>query len=611
LSLLTCAGPSVLSWPVVLRAVSLLAVAVLGLSFALQGWRSRFLPFDLVPYTDEAAALLAAGRLPEKGTLTSFGSYSPPGIAWLLAPGMALMEDPRLYESIGAAVLYVGTLVGVFALTALCAPQPFALLAAALWGLSESGIFFAHSLWPRGHPFFFVWMAYFTLHWVRRRNAWYFAAALVTSAAGTLVFLEIAPALTILPALWWFYRPPIDVRHTALAVAVALLLWFPYLRFESTRGFNDLRSQLYREAVHTELNAGWCDPSMIPAEWNAETTGPEQSGAIKRAVATVANRIKFGPPMAIANFRSVLPGAWILLAVGIAAALAVPALVSLPGIFAVVFQVCGVLLVAGPIAVNEWTVARFLSADGRLDAQNLSALRIGGLVALLLGAGLLLYAKRLHEYVTRARAYLADAPGLNNLKLVAICLALPWAAQLLVVEGPRPERFWWLWGLQTVVLAGGLAVVRATPICSALAACVLVAVTANDLSTSRIQSWAVDGWAGKDNAALPAIDYVAQSMIGAGVRSAAIGYEVEFDRFMATFHGVDSRYKVGKELDFVLLRRHGLTNTNRCAEGLSSADAYRIVEHPRSGEPRERFRVVPDLTLRPIYSDPSYTVLAK
>jgi hypothetical protein len=48
------------------RILGIAAIALLGLALALQGWRSRMLTFDLVPYADEATALLAAERLPEK-----------------------------------------------------------------------------------------------------------------------------------------------------------------------------------------------------------------------------------------------------------------------------------------------------------------------------------------------------------------------------------------------------------------------------------------------------------------------------------------------------------------------------------------------------------------
>ena len=589
----------------------LLGVAVLGLSLAFQGWRSRLLDFDLIPYVDETAALLAEGRLPEKGTLTSLASYTPPGTAWLLAPGMAVTDDARRYEMVGSAALYLGTLAGVFALTALCAPQRFAILAVVLWGLSESGLFFGHSLWPRGHPFFFVWMVYFTLQWVRRRNAWYLAAALIAWSAGMYVFIEIAPAFAILPAVWWFYRPPTRVGCVALAGVVTLLIWLPYLRFEAERGFIDLRSQLFHQAIYQETNAGWCDPSLFPPDWIVASHESDRAGFLRRTIATAAGRIEHGPPLFITNFRSALTGAWLLLAAGVVGGLLVPAVATVPTISMRALQTWGVLLLLLPAVVNEWTVSRFLSGDGNLDGHTVTTLRSRGAVALLVGVGLLIGARRFPEWLERSRAELADVRSLDNLKLVALCLVLPWAALLIAVEGPRPERFWWLWAVQAVVLAAGLALLRAGPTRMAISTCVLAAVVANGLTVSRIQSWRADGWPGRDNPGVEAIDSLAASMAAKGLHAAAIGYEIGFDRFMATFHAADSRYKVGSELDLVLLTRHGITNTNTCGEGAAGADAYRVVAHTESAKRRERFNVPRDPRLRPIYSSPSHTVLAR
>lgn len=605
-----------------LRVSTLCAVAVIGLSLAHQGWRSRLLTFDLVPNADEAQALLTEGHLPQKGTLSGFASYTPPGSVWLLAPGMALIEDPRLYEVVGSGLLYVGTLVGVFALASVCAPQWLALIAAAVWALSELGLFFAHSLWPRGHPFFFVWMVYLTLQWVRRRNDWYLAAAIITWSVGMFVFMEIAPALLILPAAWWLYRPPWRWRCLGSAGLVALLLWSPYLVFEKSRGFVDLRSQLFRQLIHPKPNADWCDPSLLPPEWigAGQTTG---TGFINRARWAVASLLEFGPTMAIANFRSAVPGGWILVATGVVGGLLASALWAFQGISVHVFRTCGLLLIAAPIAVNEWT-ARFASPDGQLEAHSVSTLRAYGLTALLLGVGLWLLANQLHRLLKQSHARLADDGCLDNLRIIALCLTLPWAVLLLASEGQRPERFWWLWSVQAVVLTAGLALLRHSAMRVALATCVLTAVAINGVTVSRIHSWANDGWSGRDAAILGAIDSLAQSMRGRDIQSAAIGYEVGFDRFMATFHGADSRYKVGKEFDFLLLRRHGLTNTNGCAEGQSRADAYRIVAHPGTrfvtlpeatglgpGELGERFFVARDPDMRSIYSDEFFTVLAR
>ena len=71
-----------------------------------------------------------------------------------------------------------------------------------------------------------------------------FAAALGTWAAGMYVFLELAPALGILPVMWWLHRPPLRLRALAVGAGVTLVIWYPYLAFEAERGFVDLRSQV-------------------------------------------------------------------------------------------------------------------------------------------------------------------------------------------------------------------------------------------------------------------------------------------------------------------------------------------------------------------------------
>src|SRR3954454_7887043 len=86
-------------------------VATSGLLLAFQGWNTRMFDFDLIPYFYDVRALLDFGTIPNKGTLTSFGSYTPPGITWLMLPGAFLFNDPRLYELPGCALLYTGTLI--------------------------------------------------------------------------------------------------------------------------------------------------------------------------------------------------------------------------------------------------------------------------------------------------------------------------------------------------------------------------------------------------------------------------------------------------------------------------------------------------------------------
>src|SRR5215212_7937345 len=91
-----------------------LLLAVLGVVLILQGWKSRIPNFDMLTTIDAAQQVIDHGRLPDRGVVTSFGSFTPPGLTWLMLPGVALFRDPRLFESAGSLTVYVGTLLGIF-----------------------------------------------------------------------------------------------------------------------------------------------------------------------------------------------------------------------------------------------------------------------------------------------------------------------------------------------------------------------------------------------------------------------------------------------------------------------------------------------------------------
>ena len=145
--------------------------------------------------------LLSRGQIPEQGVITSLHSYSPPGLAWVALPGVLLFSDTRIVDAPGWVLLFVGSLVGVFLLARACFGIRSAFLSVLLYGLSERGLKFAGSMGgessagPRGHPFFYIWMAYWIYLWVARRDARYLAATCATWLVGMWVFMEIAPAV--------------------------------------------------------------------------------------------------------------------------------------------------------------------------------------------------------------------------------------------------------------------------------------------------------------------------------------------------------------------------------------------------------------------------------
>ena len=151
-------------------ALVLVLFAECGMLLANQGWRAQIMNIDLIPYPEALSQLFQAGIFPERGVLTSYQSFTPPGIAYLMLPGMLVFDDPRLFEIVGASCTYFGTLIGIWLLTEQAYRRRCAMLAVMCYALSGQGFFFARSLWPRAHPFFFVWMIYFTLQWVKQRQ---------------------------------------------------------------------------------------------------------------------------------------------------------------------------------------------------------------------------------------------------------------------------------------------------------------------------------------------------------------------------------------------------------------------------------------------------------
>jgi hypothetical protein len=232
------------------------------------------------------------------------------------------------------------------------------------------------------------------------------------------------------------------------------------------------------------------------------------------------------------------------------------------------------------LLLNEVVLARYASRDGILDTSTLSNIRI--FQAILVIGGVLIIMKRdrmaalLHTGISRL-----DQTG--KTKLLAISLLVPWTVALLITDSERLSRSWWMWPLQVVVIAS---VVTYLP--TRLGAprwvmwiglSVLLSVLAVDsLLFSRLQAWGKDGWSGKDSAETRSLDYVATMIRSDGKQQARIGYEIYTYIFPAVFHTVDPRYKIGASFDAMLKYRHGIVNLDRCAEGVSPDDEYRIVQ---------------------------------
>jgi hypothetical protein len=576
-------------------------VAALGVVLALQGWRSRVPGTDVIPYIDGAQALLSHGRLPDHGVVTSFSSYAPPGFAWLVLPGVYGFSDPRVFDVPGNAILHLGTLFGIFLLARACFGSRCALLSVLLYGVSEPGLTFANSFGPRGHPFFYVWMAYWTCWWVARRDARYLAAALVTWLAGMYAFMEIAPALFILPVVWVFYRPRVRLRALAVAGALGLLMWYPYLRFEATRGFADLRSQVLLQSIAPEhYTDTFCDSTLTLRRWDGRSAAPvtarmpQPSSRTGRFVMASGRRVLAITRGLVVNFEGLVPGIeLVLLALTVTGllVLSVGQLSAATGErdrlarsgggerWPIVLAIG--LLVASGLA-NEVVIGRALGPGLRLPPYAVSAIRTVQAMAALCGIALLMrrsIARCLKPLTVRSSSTPCDP------RILVIALVVPWLVLLSIAEWGRQDRFGFLWPLQVIVmafasstlaarLAGATRLVRwSGPLL------MTGAILANPFLLSRVDAWLHDGWSGADAVEIQVADHLARQLRSEGRDRAAIGRRLFVEGPPEPpWKAVDSRWRVGGELDIALEYRNGIANLNTCAEGVSPQDEYRIVE---------------------------------
>jgi hypothetical protein len=575
-----------------------LVFAALGVVLILQGWRSRIPNFDMLSTIDAAQQFIDHGKLPETSVVTSFGSFTPPGLTWFMLPGVLLFRDPRLFEYVGSIFLYVGTLLGIFLIARRYFGPRCAVVAVALYGFSELGLSIGSTLFHR-YPihFFFVWMVYCVGRWVDENNPRFLAAAIAVWAVGINVFMEMAPAILVIPVIWLLYRRSIRVAPLLMAVALAAAVWYPYLRFERSRNFVDLRSQVFREVIGpTDFTRSWCDPSLVPQDW---ITLPQESFISNDRTSSrsrwagmrpwASERATVVAESLLANFsRFLIPGAgaglFLLTLIGLAAAFVgsgnVTDVEDDRGVWRqrLAWVAGGLTLLA--LSLNEVLLARFISADGVLATHTEWIIRVAQFLLVLVAFVLVVrrdLMARVVSYVYRTLSATAA-----NTRVVAVSLAIPWLLLFVVADAER--RFWWMWPLQVIMLAAAVTYVparlkapRALVWAGSLAVCLIVA--ANTMFLSRVQSWAHDGWAGRDAQEVQVADRVNALLRGQGSpKEISIGYEIDTSKFMVAFNSIDSRYKVGADLDLLFKHRYGIINKDRCAEGFQPSDKYRIVQ---------------------------------
>jgi hypothetical protein len=528
----------------------ILTVGTLVLLLHYQGWRSQEMAnLDMLPYFSGTRDFLKTGKIPERGEISSYGSFNPPGTFFLMIPGMVLTSDPRLQDLAGTALLLYGTLVFLYLAARELGGRAVALSAAILFGASRLGFI---GLWPVGHPIFIIAPLYFLILWVKKRASWRLGAALAILAFGLYVDLAIIPFLFVLPVLWLVYRPPVGWKSLLASVLFSLLVWFPYLRFEAERGFVDLASILLLRPVDSIEENSASDPiycySAMPGE-NDEPNdiylpyigGPEIEQRVIYPLAGWKNQAAYRICRTLLNIDRNFDtdlfalGAnrllntvlwWIFMAGWLALAWTVVR--SWRGIRQIVelgrrkAWIPLALAAAGALIfywlLNPDLVANF-AADKSLDRNvSLAVEQARGFVPWLWLAVCLGW-----FLSTRVPERKPDHA------ILFIAFTLPWLVLVIMGEPGRPERFWFMWPLQVWVTVQGLRWAaerfrRANFAHAILAAALAAVLLPVPFYAERISDAQTNGYSGRDNDQWKVIEFLAGKAGSGAERSLWVGY---------------------------------------------------------------------------------------
>ncbi|MBN1439007.1 MAG: hypothetical protein JW929_06305 [Anaerolineales bacterium] len=520
---------------VLLDLMLILAAGTFTLLVHFQGWRSReLLNLDMLPYYYGAREFLSDGKLLERGEISSYNSYNPPGTWYLMIPGMLSTGDPRLQTFAGTELLLYATLIFLYLAARELSGRAVALAAALVFALSRLGFI---GLWPVGHPVFIVAPLYFLIRWVKRRESWALGAALAVLAFGLYVDLAILPFLFVLPALWLAFRPPLGWKSLLLSAAFGLLVWFPYLRFEAGRGFVDLASLLLLRPAETVWEPTAADPIYCYAAMPGENDEPNDiylpyaggPGVEERVVYPLGgwkNQAAYRICRTLLNIdrnfdtdlfslganRTLNAAMWWIFFAGWAAlgwgvlgrwrpAERIAAIGREQGWIPLALGAGGALFLY--LLLNPDWIA-LLSADGSLERNMALA------VEQLRGFAPWIWLGAFVGWFLAGRA-LKRTP---DHAILLIAFSLPWLVLVLLAEPGRPERFWFIWPLQVWIAALGIRWAaerfrRADLLHAILTAALAAALLPLPFCAERWNALRAEGYSGADNDQWRVAEYLA------------------------------------------------------------------------------------------------------
>jgi hypothetical protein len=528
-----------------------LAAGTLVLVLQYQGWRSReMVSTDMVPYYEQAADFLDTGRLPDRGNMSSYRSYFPPGASLLLIPGVAVFRDGRLQRLIGDVVLFLGSVAFIYLIGRDIGGRRVGIASALIVAASRMG--FQTSI-PIVNPLFIVSVLFFLIRWVKNRSAPMLGIALALGAVGAYHHLGVIVFLVVIPVLWLVFRPPVGWRSILAAALVGLAVWFPYLRLEAGRDFVDLRSLILLRTPDQMTNGDAPQPIYCYAALSGEPDMRDETYLPYIGGAKIERRVVY-PLAGWKNQAAYLTCRWLsnidrnfntdLFLLGADRAVNTALwLVFLTGWCA-----------TGWIVLKSWPPGRkLLAAVGRREWILLPAAGLGALFLYFAAlnpefvAGLaadgsldrntLLAVQQLRDYLPWIWCALClglflsfrGPEGRPERTVLLLVFSTLWILLMVMAEPGRPDRFWYMWPLQVMLAVLCLdwisrCLPRAGPAFAMLATAVAVAVLPGRLYADRVAAWAAEGYAGRDNDQWNVVLFLSEQAVSGPDRSLRVEY---------------------------------------------------------------------------------------
>jgi hypothetical protein len=163
----------------------------------------------------------------------------------------------------------------------------------------------------------------------------------------------------------------------------------------------------------------------------------------------------------------------------------------------------------------------------------------------------------------------------------------PWVLiGLLVWDSGWPSagrRFLWLYCLQSILFAVLLTdLVKAARISRSVSwmlyLSIVIIVGNNFRMHNEMTRYLRGSFVDEGLSQMEIVGWVARYCADNNLNPVSIGYDIPFNQFELHWHGVDPRYKVGRDFDSQFLYEYGIQNSNDLPEGISPEDDLIIVD---------------------------------